>query len=698
MSKLHNFVTKHFSLIIEHKDLGLPLFRYFGFAIEQSQTNASTKLLDTGIEQGSHDHFVGLPILNNFDSGCFGQTNLKLRDRQGLPLYGFRCLDFNIESQKIQITMIDSSDSVHVIINFQKDSSGLLIANLNIKALKGYVCIDQANCLIPIPHQFSQIKYFGGSWSRELVEFNTALKDGRFTLHNQRGRGSHQNFPGLILHTGDCLGETQDCMGVHLGWSGNFEISTDVFQPGYKTITAGELFLPGELILTEGQSYSSPNVYIALSDHGENGVRQQFHSYARKIYATQTAARPHFNTWEACYFEQSTAKLELRAKLASEVGIQRILLDDGWFVNRNSDQSGLGNYEIDLKKYPGGFEEIKALMQSYGLELGIWLEPEMISPDVAAVSPKDWVLSNSGSKTTLARNQLALDLSNPQVFSNVLSKISELIELSNCKSIKWDMNRDRYQGMNQQGQPIIRQQTIQLYKLLAAIKNTHSVEIEICSSGGARLDYGVLPWASRFWISDNNDPVDRLSKYINASIFFPPELLGMHIGPKTSHTTGRAVSFNEALQMALFGDAGFEIDLIDIDQSDKEVFKKWLATYRQTKGWLHESRLYELTADSNQRAVQLIKADQRSSLVLIQQLSSHVNSYSTPITLFGLDPDKKYKIKILSEHPDNGHLYKQLPAWMQFENEYYLGKLLMSNGLRPCALDPGQSLLISLEI
>ena len=161
MSKLHNFVTKHFSLIIEHKDLGLPLFRYFGFAIEHSQTDASTKLLDTGIEQGSHDHFVGLPILNNFDSGCFGQTNLRLKDEQGLPLYGFRCLDFNIEQQKIQITMVDSTDSVHAIINFQKDSSGLLIAKQNLMKFKEHCDEKKVNCYIvnmPDIHQLKPYK------------------------------------------------------------------------------------------------------------------------------------------------------------------------------------------------------------------------------------------------------------------------------------------------------------------------------------------------------------------------------------------------------------------------------------------------------------------------------------------------------------------------------------------------------------
>lgn len=698
MSRLYNFFTQSLSLIIEQRENEIPLLKYLGPPVSESQTFESVLLLDQGIEQGSHDHAVGLPVLNCFDSGCFGQKNLQIRDPNGKPLHSFQCTAFEICSDQIEITLTDAAQLAQVKLIYERDSSGLLISYLKIRAMRLSLQIDSANTLLPIPQSLGRIKHLGGSWSRELVEFHRELSEGRFVLHNQRGRGSHQNFPGMLLYSYDDLSQTDLCMGIHLGWSGNFEISTDVFQPGFKTLMAGELMLAGEVILKQAEVYTSPRTYIAISNQGQNGLRQQFHQFCRSVYAQQTAARPHFNTWEACYFEQNTANLDSRAKLAAELGIKRILLDDGWFINRNSDRSGLGNYAIDLHKYPGGFDEIQGLMRLYGLELGIWLEPEMISPDVAAQFEPDWVLSNPDSKTTLARNQLALDLSNPKVYARILQSIDELIKVSDCRSIKWDMNRDRYQGINAAGQPIIRQQTLQLYNLLAEIKAKHSVEIEICSSGGARMDYGVLPWASRFWISDNNDPLDRISKFINASIFFPPELLGMHIGPKISHTTGRAVSFKEAAKMALFGDAGFEIDLIDLDASDRKYLQDWMKLHAQIQKFLARSSLYQLTANESQKAIQLINAERSYSLVLIQQIQSHVNSYANPIALRGLNSEVKYEIKLLSEHPENCHLYKALPQWMSTVGQRYSANVLMSSGLRPCALNPGQSILISLEI
>ena len=181
-------------------------------------------------------------------------------------------------------------------------------------------------------------------------------------------------------------------MAVHLAWSGNFEINAEQFQPGYKTISAGEALLPGELILNKGETYSSPDLIVAISTEGENGIRVQFHKYGRSLYSEIKAARPHFNTWEACYFDQSAESLEERAKLACDLGIKRIMIDDGWFENRNSDQSGLGTYDIDHKKYPGGFDQINQILKKYDLELGVWVEPEMLSPDVAENYPSDWVL------------------------------------------------------------------------------------------------------------------------------------------------------------------------------------------------------------------------------------------------------------------------------------------------------------------
>ena len=697
MSKIYALHNQYLSLVVEQQDQKLPVFKYFGKKLFSEQLESHLNLLDTGIEQGSHDHHVGLPIINNLDSGCFAYRNLNITKSNGYPLINLQFSDVDQTDTSLTIKIKDKAENIQLDLVYSLDDSGVLCTKINLLANEDGLQIRNLASLLPIPEQLNYIQHFGGSWARELISFKQEIPKARFCLDNHRGRGSHQHFPGLLFSNHQNAVADDYVMAVHLAWSGNFEINAEQFQPGYKTISAGEALLPGELILNKGETYSSPDLIVAISTEGENGIRVQFHEYGRSLYSEIRAARPHFNTWEACYFDQSAESLEERAKLACDLGIKRIMIDDGWFENRNSDKSGLGTYDIDHKKYPGGFDQINQILKKYDLELGVWVEPEMLSPDVAENYSSDWVLRNPKSELTLARNQLAWNLANPKVYQHVFDGLSTMLSESNCSSIKWDMNRDRYQAIDISGEPVIRKQTLQLYKLLDQIKSKHDVEIEICSSGGARIDYGVLPYASRFWISDNNDPVDRLAKYLNASLFFPPEVLGMHLGPKQSHTTGRKVALNEGAQMALFGDAGFEIDLAEIDSVESSYLKTWIALYERVLDLLPQSNLYRLSTDEDKCAVQLVSNDQNFSLVLIQQLDSHVDSYSKSINLCGIAGHKNYKISVLSEHEADCHLYKRLPNWMIKSNQKYSGQFLLDHGLRPCTLNPAQSLLISLE-
>ena len=697
MNKIYALHNQYLSLVVEQRNHNIPIFKYFGKRLACDDTESSLRLLDSGIEQGSHDQYVGLPVINTLDSGCFAYRNLVINNANAYPLINLQCLNVVLEYNKLHIHLKDLAETIEVEIIFSISPSGILCSQISLLALQDGIQIQNIASMLPISESLQFMQHFGGSWARELMTFKQEIPKACFSLENYRGRGSHQHFPGMLFSNHQNSVASQYVMGVHLAWSGNFEITTDHFQPGYKTISAGEGLLEGELILNEGQSYLSPELLVAISTQGENGIRAQFHEHARTLYSEIKAARPHFNTWEACYFEQSADSLELRAQLASELGIRRIMIDDGWFENRNSDQSGLGSFSIDLKKYPGGFKQIRKILEEYELELGVWVEPEMLSPDVAHNYPSNWILKNPHCDAKLARNQLAWDLSNPEVYQHIFNGLSQMLSDSQCSSIKWDMNRDRYQAMDESGKPLIRQQTLMLYRLLEEIQSKHNVEIEICSSGGARLDYGVLPYASRFWISDNNDPLDRLSKYLNASLFFPPEVLGMHIGPERSHTTGRRVSFKEGAQMALFGDAGFEIDLTDINSEQKTYLKTWIPFYTRIRELLPDCNLYRIDTADDQCAAQLVSGDQSFSLILIQQLVSHVNSYSKPLPVTGIDASKSYKVSVLSEHEPDCHLYKRLPQWMLESNQKYSGSSLLDSGLRPCTLDPGQSLLISLE-
>ena len=398
----------------------------------------------------------------------------------------------------------------------------------------------------PVPAQYQKIMSFAGRWANEFNRQSIDNFLGSYVRENRKGKTSHDSFPGAIFHTEHTSEHQGDCIGFHLGWSGNHKFVCEQLPDGRALMQTGELLLPGELTLQSGESYLSPTLYACYAANGFNQMSACFHQFVRsqllKPEVLKTTRPIHYNTWEGIYFEHDVDTLAELAKQAAEIGAERFVLDDGWFNGRRGDFAGLGDWFVDKEIYPNGLQPLIDRVLATGMEFGIWFEPEMVNPDSDLYrNHPEWVLQTQGNPQINFRNQYVLDLTRPEVCDYLFKVIDDILqEYSDISYIKWDMNRDINQPGNYQGKPAVHQQVTALYQLIDRLREKHpNVEIESCCSGGGRVDYGILEHTDRVWTSDSNDALDRLEIQKGCSYFFPSNVMGAHVGPRDCHITGR---------------------------------------------------------------------------------------------------------------------------------------------------------------
>jgi alpha-galactosidase len=388
-------------------------------------------------------------------------------------------------------------------------------------------------------------------------------------------------------------------------------------------LQAGEWFAPGEVVLAAGESMSSPVLHVAYSDAGLNGASHKFHDLARcSVLAWpegKMRARPvHLNTWEAMYFAHDQQALRDLATKAAAIGVERFVLDDGWFPARDHDQAGLGDWWPDPVKYPEGLGPLAAHVNKLGMEFGLWLEPEMVNPDSDLYrAHPDWALQVQGRPLQLGRYQLVLDIARPEVSDYLFDKINTLLAANPISYIKWDMNRDLHQAADASGRQAYSAQVHALYTLLARLRKVHpKVEIESCSSGAARADLGVLRYTHRLWTSDNNDAVSRVAIQSGAARLFPLELLGSHVGPAPTHVTGRSQDIAFRCAIACFGHMGVEADVRQLSKDELQTVATWIAFHKQWRDVLHTGRFSQGQTASGS-VWWLAQTDKRALLAVI---------------------------------------------------------------------------------
>ena len=512
---------------------------------------------------------------------------------------------------------------------------------------------DMMTACLTVPDGMTDIIGFTGRWTQEFTQERVARNAATYLRENRSGRTSHFSYPAILLAATDTNESTGDVYGFHLAFSGNHRVRVDSLTDGRVLVSLGALLLPGEVRLAPGETYASPEIVAAYSGQGLSKLSRKFHDHVRtKLLRPAMRSKPrpvHYNTWEAVYFDHDVEKLKELATRAAEIGVERFVLDDGWFGGRRHDRAGLGDWTVSRDVYPDGLGPLVDHVTGLGMEFGLWFEPEMVNPDSDLYrAHPDWVLGLEGVEQIPFRSQLALDISRPEVADYLFHAIDAILRDHDISYIKWDMNRDLSHPGDSSGVPRAFAQVGALYALLDRVRHAHPyVEIESCSSGGARADMGVLAHSDRVWTSDSNDALDRQVIQRGASFFLPLEVLGCHVGPAKCHVTGRRLSMEMRAATALMGHMGLELNLLTERTADLDVLKNAIDLHKKHRALLHNGDVFRLDSAPQLIASGVIARDKSEAIYSVAYVASDAKVLPGRFQFTGLDPQRSYRLQLI---------------------------------------------------
>jgi len=546
---------------------------------------------------------------------------------------------------------------------------------------------------LPVPSRAEELLTLGGRWGMEFGEQRTSWKQSTISVSNSRGRTSHEKWPVVFAGTAQFGEQHGEVWGCHVGWSGNFDITLDGVTEHRKHMLVGEKVVAGELVIHSKETFSAPTVYAVHSPHGLSTASQHFHQFVRSRLRHEDTWRPvTLNTWEAVYFEHNFETLTKLADVAAHVGVERFVLDDGWFSGRRNDTAGLGDWTVDASVWPDGLHPLINHVKSLGMEFGIWCEPEMVNPDSDLFRKHpDWVLHHGVNPPITGRNQLVLDLSRSEVREFLFTSVSQLLDAHDISYVKWDHNRDLVASP-------AHEQTRGTYELLGRLKQTHpQVQFESCASGGGRIDFGILPFVDRFWTSDSIDPLDRILIQRGAQRLMPPEVLGTHIGSPTSHITRRSHSLAFRATTAFFGWLGIEWNLLNASPHEQDRLASVVTQYKEFRPLLHTGAAFrEDHPDTNIMVHGVSAHDQSRSLVSVTRLANGPSSHVDPIHIHHLDDDTSFMVKPLHLGTPTYAPHRKLPQWIEDGSITMTGRQLREIGVTCPPLLPASSFLFQI--
>ena len=530
-----------------------------------------------------------------------------------------------------------------------------------------------------------------GHWGREFVERRFTLQTGRFVVENRRGRTSHDRHPMLMAGVDGFDEDRGEIWMVHLGWSGNHSTAAERLEDGSLLISSGELLHPGEVILRAGESYETPVAHAAYSSAGLSGISRATHAHVRGAVVAWPEAAPArpvtLNTWEGNYFDHDVERLMRQADAAQRLGIERFLLDDGWMKARDHDRAGLGDWQADRRKYPDGLGPLIAHVRGLGLQFGLWVEPEMVNPDsdLHRAFP-DAVLHTRGRKLTTARRQLVLDLGRDEIAERIFRDLDLLLTEHPIAALKWDMNRDLIAAGGADGRPSYRRHVLATWALMDRLRQAHpSVEIESCSSGGARADYGVLARTHRVWASDCTDALERLSIQRGLSRLLPPELIGAHVSASPNHQTGRRHRLGFRAAVAMFFHLGVELDPLGLSDEEFGELAAWIALHKRLRPLLHGGVHQAGPAIDGRSLRGVVDRDASRGVFLVAQESMPTRRLPAPQRVPGLDRASRYRVTAPG------------PQVTGIETTVISGGLLGSAGLCLPVMEPESAVVLEFE-
>ena len=497
-----------------------------------------------------------------------------------------------------------------------------------------------------------------GSWARERQMEYRSIGYGKQSVGSVRGESSHQEHPFIALKEKTTTQEQGRVYGMHFVYSGNFLAQVEKNQFGLLRLTMGINPENFRWKLTPGASFTAPEVVLTYSDHGIGQMTRNYHDMYRKHLIRgeyKDKKRPILiNNWEATYFDFTTEKLLDIARQASRLGIEMLVMDDGWFGHRNDDNTSLGDWFVNEDKIQGGLKYLVDEVNKLGMKFGIWFEPEMISPDSRLYEKhSDWAIQIPGRTASLGRNQYVLDFSRKEVRDYVYNCVADILHSANIEYVKWDMNRQLSDigsavlAADEQGE-LFHRYVLGVYELQdRLIHEFPHLLLENCSGGGARFDPGMLYYSPQIWCSDDTDAVERLKIQEGTSLIYPLSSMGAHVSDCPNHTVGRVTPFETRGFVALAGTFGYELDVTKIPEEDRSMIPSQVAMYHKYNDLVREGDYYRIASYNENHeydCYEVAAKDQSEALVTFVQVLARPNCHSRKIRLQGLKADAQYEI------------------------------------------------------
>ncbi len=601
-----------------------------------------------------------------FGGGLTVEPALKVTFPDGVRDLDLRYVDHQVSGDRIVVRLKDVSRAVHVTLNYSMDAAtGVLSRSAVVENRSAdWIQIDQlaaASFNLPYSDDY-QLSYLTGRWAGEFALQTRPITPGATVIESRKGVTSHQANPWIAVNRRGTEEESGPVWFGALAWSGSWRISVDMDSLGGLRATAGYNPFDFAYRLKPGERLASPAFHAGFSNEGFGGASRLFHRYQRtRILPGAPTLRPRpvlYNSWEATEFAVDEAGQMVLAEKAASIGVERFVVDDGWFGARNDSRAGLGDWFVNAKKFPNGLAPLIKRANDLGMEFGLWVEPEMVNPnsDLYRAHP-DWVIHFPGRARSEARDQLVLNLARKEVYDYLLHALDRLLTSNNIAFLKWDHNR----AWSEPGWPAVapaEQQRLyvayvdNLYKLLAELRRRHPhIEIESCASGGGRVDLGIMALTDQVWVSDNTDPYDRLLIQDGFSHAYAPAIMMAWVTDAPNFVNQRVTSLEYRFLSAMQGSLGVGANLNHWSSDDFTKAKQLIAAYKVIRPTVQQGNLYRLVSPrgGSARSATLSVAQDGNQAVLFAFLHSGGMRDAQPyIQLRGLDPAKEYTLRMIS--------------------------------------------------
>ena len=686
--------TKRTTYQMKAGDYGILLHLYYGARVEDCTMDYLLHRKDVGFSgnpyEAGEDRTFSLDTLPqefpSYGVGDYRNNCVGVCQADGTRAADFRYVSWEIREGAHKIPglpcLFDEDETAETLVIFLEDAASSLKLELYYVVFADRDVIARSaritnggkeavrlekmmSACLELPNGSWEAIHFHGRHAMERRLERLPLMHGTMEVGSRRGTSSHQHNPGVILCSPDATEEHGGCYGLSLIYSGNFSMEIEMDQMDSVRAVCGinpEFF---EYRLEPGEAFDTPQLMMTYSGSGLSRMSANFHSIIRHNLCRgkyKFARRPVLiNNWEATYFDFNEEKILSIARQASELGIEMLVLDDGWFGSRDSDNAGLGDWYVNTDKLKGGLTDLVTGINGLGMKFGIWIEPEMVNEDSRLYREHpDWALTIPGRKPCRSRNQLVLDMSRSEVRDYVFDSIAAVLKSANVEYVKWDMNRsicDVYSAVlpkERQGE-VYHRYVLGIYDLMERFTSSFpNILFEGCSGGGGRFDPAILYYSPQIWCSDDTDGIERLEIQYGTSFFYPISAVGSHVSAIPNHQTGRRTPLATRGVVAMAGSFGYEMDLNLLTEDETEAGKAQVEDYKKYYDLIHNGDYYRLTSpqgDSGFTAWQFVSGDKTRTLLNLVITHVRANAPDLWFKLRGLDPEKRYRLE------ENGRIY-----------------------------------------